>query len=65
MIAKNQIVTASVKWATSAGNFLPFTNLPQRYAGKTVAICIVGEDIDLASPLPDQTKGDLFGVALD
>ncbi len=35
-------VTIAVKWATSAGNFLPFTALPKRYAGKLVELVIIG-----------------------
>ena len=36
-------VEVEVKWATSAGDFIPFTPLPKRYHGKRVKIVIVEE----------------------
>ena len=34
-------VMVEVRWATSAGDFLPFTALPKAYHGKTVQLVIV------------------------
>lgn len=36
-------VEVEVKWATSAGDFIPFTPLPKRYHGKRVKIVIAEE----------------------
>ena len=45
-------VKVRVSHATGAFAFVPFTDLPKRYAGKTVAIVVYETD-------PDEDLGDL------
>ena len=47
----DQDVRVKVAWATSAADFLPFTSLPKRYHGKTVALVIVEDQ--LTGPIAD------------
>lgn len=56
-------VKVEVKWATSAGDYVPFTALPARYHGKTVAIVIIedGETVMVTKPIRQEdyiTKAD-------
>lgn len=37
-------VVVETRWATSAGDFIPFTPLPKRFHGKKVRITIVEDD---------------------
>lgn len=37
-------VVVETRWATSAGDFLPFTSLPKRFHGKKVKITIAEDD---------------------
>ncbi len=37
-------VVVETRWATSAGDFLPFTPLPKRFHGKKVRITVVEDD---------------------
>jgi len=37
-------VVVETRWATSAGDFVPFTPLPKRFHGKKVRITIEGDD---------------------
>lgn len=37
-------IVVETRWATSAGDFVPFTPLPKRFHGKRVRITIEEED---------------------
>lgn len=60
----NDYVKVEVRWATSAGDYVPFTALPARYHGKTVAIVIVeeGDTVMVTRPIREQDYIDMASV---
>lgn len=57
--------TARVKWATTAGDFVPFTALSARYHGRTVALVIVEDEpeSEIEDESPDKLQ-DGFDLSL-
>lgn len=41
-------VVVETRWATSAGDFVPFTALPKRFHGKKVRITAVEDDCSIS-----------------
>lgn len=45
-------VVVETRWATSAGDFIPFTPLPKRFHGKKVRITIKEDDCSEIDTIP-------------
>lgn len=45
-------VVVETRWATSAGDFIPFTPLPKRFHGKKVRITIEEDDCSEIGTVP-------------
>lgn len=45
-------VVVETRWATSAGDFIPFTPLPKRFRGKKVRITIEEDDCSEIDTVP-------------
>lgn len=45
-------VVVETRWATSSGDFVPFTPLPKRFHGKKVRITIVEDDCSTNDDAP-------------
>jgi len=45
-------VVVETRWATSAGDFIPFTPLPKRFHGKKVRITIEEDDCSTNDDAP-------------
>lgn len=57
-------VEVDVCWATSAGDYVPFTALPKHYHGKRVAIVIIEPEqtVMVATPIKEEDYIDMASV---
>lgn len=57
-------VEVDVCWATSAGDYVPFTTLPKAYHGKRVAIVIIepGDTVMVTRPIVEADYIDMASV---